>query len=180
MKNTNQLPIHLLLSGGVDSTACIKYYLQKHYKVQPLYVDYGQPNAKSELKAAKSISDFYNLALEKVVIGTKSIPEGYVRGRNAVLLLVAFMHCSFDKGIVAIGIHSGTDYQDCSKEFVQLMQQTYSLYEDGSISIDAPFINWSKSEIIDFAEQNDVPINLCFSSSPSELPEKFQKGYVTT
>ena len=51
----------ILLSGGIDSSACIKFYLDLSYKVECIFCNYGQPAADAELAAAQSITKFYNV-----------------------------------------------------------------------------------------------------------------------
>jgi len=93
-----------------------------------------------------------------------------------MLLSLALMNCPFNQGIVALGIHSGTSYQDCSPEFEKLMQKIYLLYEEGRIRIDAPFLKWTKSEIIDFGKMIKIPLQLTFSTNPDEMPREYQNS----
>ena len=89
--------------------------------------------------------------------------------RNALLLSVALMSMECDSGIVAIGIHAGTPYVDCSLDFQRRMQNVYDLYTNGSVRIDAPFIQWTKSDIWDYAQMQNVPLNLTYSSNLGDL-----------
>lgn len=72
-------------------------------------------------------------------------------------------------GLISIGIHSGTNYSDCSELFVDKLQNIFDLYCDGKISIDAPFLEWTKSDIWKFATENDVPIHLTYSCEKGEI-----------
>ena len=38
----------VLLSGGIDSTACVNYYLSQKLKLLGLFIDYGQYVVKGE------------------------------------------------------------------------------------------------------------------------------------
>lgn len=61
--------ILILLSGGLDSAACISYYLKNQKSIYgTLFVDYGQAAAIYELEAAKKISQYYSIALTKISV----------------------------------------------------------------------------------------------------------------
>lgn len=164
MNNTNQTKVLVLLSGGIDSSACINYYLAKKFNVSALFIDYGQIAAGPELKAAELISNYYDITLEKIVIsGNSKWSNGFVMGRNAFLLFTALMNFKYESGLISIGIHSGTTYWDCSENFVELIQKSYNAYSNGCISLDIPFIKWNKREIWDYCINEKVPIDLTFS-----------------
>jgi len=42
-------PALILLSGGIDSTACVHYYLDQKFDVKAVFIDYGQKARKNEL-----------------------------------------------------------------------------------------------------------------------------------
>lgn len=164
----------VLLSGGVDSTACVGYYIRNNYEVYALFINYGQIELEKESNAASSVANYYNIPLNQITINSVSAPNGYIPGRNAMLLSLALMNCPFTEGIVSLGIHSGTPYQDCSSEFESLMQKIYLLYEEGRIRIDAPFLKWEKSEIVDFAQNIKVPLQLTFSTNQNDMPLEYK------
>jgi 7-cyano-7-deazaguanine synthase len=174
MGDLEALKVMVLLSGGVDSTACVGYYIRNNYQVYALFIDYGQHNSKKESDAATAVAEYYNIPLSRIVINPINVSEGYIPGRNAVLLSLALMNCPFTQGIVSLGIHSGTSYPDCSPEFESLMQRIYLLYEEGRIRIDAPFLKWEKSEIVDFAQTIKVPLHLTFSTNQNDMPLEYK------
>lgn len=160
----------VLLSGGIDSLSCVGYYISRGYDVHALFIDYGQPNADEEEAAATAISKHYGIELRQVRVTGPEVSAGYIPARNAVLLALALMSASVDTGLLAIGIHAGTPYIDCSPLFVRSMQRIIDLYTDGCLRIDAPFMSWTKSEICDYAQNQGIPIHLAFSSNPDDLP----------
>ena len=170
MNDQEPINVMVLLSGGVDSTTCIDYYVRKNYCVCALFINYNQRDLKEETVAASKVAELFKIRLNKISVSNIIVPEGYIPGRNLMLLSLALMNCPFDRGLIALGIHSGTSYQDCSPEFISLLQKTYSLYEEGRIRIDAPFLNWTKSEIIDYAKMIGTPLQLTFSTNPNEMP----------
>lgn len=161
----------VLLSGGIDSSACIAYYLSRKYQVHSLFVEYGQENCWKEDEASTNIAHFYNISHDKVSIGNINVQEGYIRGRNAMLVTAALMKCPFISGLIALGIHDGTDYPDCTSEFVNKINSLLTVYENGKLLLDAPFLSWKKSQIIDFAEMSKMPFNLTSTSDPKMYQE---------
>jgi len=162
----------LLTSGGLDSTACLAYYLnRKNLSVDSLFIDYGQLSINQELSAAKKICKHYKIKLKKIsVSGMESFSQGIISGRNAMLLNIALMFFKNPIGIISIGIHAGTNYPDCSKEFVTQMQSLFDLYKSGTVVIDAPFLAWSKPQIWEFCKQQNVPIQLTYSCESGSSP----------
>ena len=49
----------VLLSGGLDSMACVHFYLKMGYEVSALFCDYGQPAAPQEREAAICIANYF-------------------------------------------------------------------------------------------------------------------------
>jgi 7-cyano-7-deazaguanine synthase len=177
MDNLLKGKVLVLLSGGIDSTACVEYYLSLGYIVSALFVDYSQPYVNQEKAAATAIAKYYHIPLGEIKISGFSISEGYIPARNSILLNLALLCFGQESGIVAIGIHSGTPYADCSPDFANLMQQIYDLYEEGRVRIDAPFLQWTKTEIWEHAKIQKVPLHLNHSTNLNDLiPVADQSG----
>ena len=154
----------LLTSGGIDSTTCIAYYIDRGYTVSGLFIDFGQASASQELASAKAVSRYYNINLE--IVGCRGCgehKEGFIVGRNAFLLFTALMKFGQKSGIISMAIHAGTPYIDCSEKFIETIQASFDLYTDGIVVVDAPFIRWTKLEIWNYALQHKVPVNLTYS-----------------
>lgn len=170
MHNENK-HVLILLSGGVDSTALINYYLNLNYSIDGLFIDYGQKSKSNEEIAVDKVAQHYKIPVTKIRVSScKTFSSGEIIGRNLMLLSIALMNYSKDFGIIAIGIHDGTFYNDCKKVFVHQMQQIYDLYKDGHILIEAPFINLYKQDIWKFCENNKVPIDLTYSCESGHYP----------
>lgn len=169
MGNPAKCGVLVLLSGGIDSATCVEYYVSRGYNVSALFVDYGQPDVNQEEAAATAIAEYYNIPLKKATIIGCTPPEGYVPARNAILLSLALLIFGRESMIVAMGIHAGTPYTDCSPEFALLMQQIYDLYEGGRIRIDAPFLQWTKHEIWKHAQMQKVPLHMTHSTNLDDL-----------
>ncbi len=154
----------VLLSGGVDSSACLAFLQNQSIRVSCLFINYGHSAAKQEYSAASAVANFYKVPLRQVAVsGFQQWGVGFVPGRNAFLLHTALMAATFKKGIVAIGIHSGTAYLDCSDYFLRQMQSSFDVYTNGRISISAPFLHWTKREIWEYCLQVGVPFELTYS-----------------
>lgn len=161
------MDVLVLLSGGIDSTACVEYYLSRGHKVSALYLDYGQPHCAQEQAAAAAVAAYFKISLRQFSITGLSFAEGYIPSRNAVLLCLALMVSDEEFNLIALGIHADTSYVDCSPEFMQLMQNVFNLYEEGRTRVAAPFLTWTKNEIWDYARMQHVPLHLTYSSNPS-------------
>jgi 7-cyano-7-deazaguanine synthase len=156
--------VWVLFSGGIDSTACLAFYLEQGFSVQGLFVDYGQVAALRELHAAEAIARHYQIFLQELSwSGPEKKGPGLIVGRNAFLLIGALMELTEKVGILAIGIHSGTDYLDCAPAFIQKMQSLFDLYTQGRIQIGAPFLKWKKHEIFNYCKSHGVPVGLTYS-----------------
>ena len=154
----------ILLSGGLDSAACLAFHQSQSFCSSCLFINYGQSAAKRELKAASAISDFYKVPLNHITVaGFRKWGVGFGPGRNAFLLHTALMAVTFQKGMVAIGIHSGTAFRDCSDYFLRQVQSSFDVYTEGRIFISAPFLHWTKKEIWEYCRTMKVPIELTYS-----------------
>lgn len=162
MKNMDNVLI--LFSGGIDSTACIHYFLDRGFSPHLLFVDYGQLSSKNEDLASKKISKYYKIPYKKVEVKNKKLHNsGYILGRNALLLTIGLFNFEFNKGLISIGIHRGTNYRDCTLLFINQMQAVFDEYTNGNIIITTPFINFIKPEIFAYCKQNEIPLDLTYS-----------------
>src|SRR5437016_4952826 len=129
LSSKQDMVVLVLLSGGIDSSACAQFYLDLGCKVSCLFVDYGQAAAKYEQAAAIAISAHYGIKLDRIsCTGFPLSAEGFIQGRNAFLLSCALMAFGHSSGLVAIGVHSGTRYVDCKPSFIKEAQRVFDLY----------------------------------------------------
>ena len=154
----------VLLSGGIDSTACVDFYLLQNFNVSGLFVNYGQAAAEKELASSMNISNWYKIPLQTInCTSLKTWQDGCITGRNAFLLFTGLMNFKHNSGLLGIGIHAGTNYYDCSEEFIIKTQSIFNDYTDGRIIISAPFIKWSKGGIWEYCQSKSVPLELTYS-----------------
>jgi len=163
--------VTVLSSGGLDSTACIAFFARQGIPLVSLFVDYGQSAVDAERRAALAIADHYRLRLHQTRwSGGVHKRSGFIRGRNAFLLLAALMEMGGKSGTIAIGLHAGTPYYDCSSPFVAAIQVVFDGYADGAVRVSAPFLTWTKKQIWDFCRQEQVPIGLTYSCDDGPVP----------
>lgn len=161
---SNKPDIVVLLSGGIDSMACVQFYKDEGADVTALFCNYGQKSLNQEILAATAISKYYNIDLNIVnCIGLPQINGGEIISRNSLLLNIALYSLQKKEAIVVLGIHSGTEYIDCTEMFIKKMQSIFDIYTDGKVQISTPFIYWTKKEIWDYCILKNAPLSLTYS-----------------
>ncbi len=164
LTDESRLKVWVLLSGGLDSAACVEFYTSQKFEVTGLYVNYSQLATTYEQAAAEAIAEHYRIPLTGLQwSGSRSFTKGEIVGRNAFLLFTALMEIGSNTGIVAAGLHSGTSYFDCSPSFLSSIQLIFDGYCDGRIKVAAPFLEWSKLQIWEYCLAHAVPIELTYS-----------------
>ena len=156
----------VLLSGGIDSTACLHLQRSQGFQTLGIFVDYGQPAVELEREAVSAVSKHYGIVVEQVTHRScrKATSEaGEITGRNSFLFFSALMHIGEEAGLLACGIHSGTPYFDCSPEFVRTVQEIFDGYCDGRVQISAPFVAWDKRQIWEYCIAEGVPLEWTYS-----------------
>lgn len=158
------IDVWILLSGGIDSAACVEFYKSRGFSVTTLFIDYGQISARRESVAARRVSNFFSVPLVRAewTCGSRKGP-GLIQGRNAFLAIAALMERGANPGIIALGIHSGTSYYDCSPAFLSTLRSVVSAYTDGCVRIAAPFLRWKKRTVLEFCRSHGVPLELTYS-----------------
>ncbi len=171
MTTRNQSPktkVIVLASGGLDSTACVDYYLRHDLSVELLWVNYGQKASRVERLAVHRIAKFYAVPLQQVSLkglawNSAIGHETEYPGRNAILALTGAASLSPNNGLVSMGIHAGTDYVDCSESFRNDIADMINLLFHGIVAADFPFGKWLKQDIAQYCVQYDVPVKLTYS-----------------
>ena len=154
----------VLLSGGADSAACLHFFKEMDRPTSALFIDYQQSALKEEADSAQRIASHYGVALSVArFVGVQGKGPGLIGGRNAFLLSAALMELPRTISAVAIGVHAGTAYSDCTKLFIDRMQAVYDTSSARNIKIVAPFIEWAKADIWTYARSADVPLSSTYS-----------------
>ena len=174
MTNGKIRDILVLFSGGIDSTACLSYYLFNGYSPCAIWVDYGQAAKDGEFNAVQAIASQFGVPLKIVEVNGLhwylDDTEDELRGRN--LLLGSIGVCSFQAshGLIAMGIHQGSHYRDCSVEFQTELETLVRTVSDGRIAMDFPFGKLTKVDVAAFCKKRRVPVNLTYSCLEGSIP----------
>jgi 7-cyano-7-deazaguanine synthase len=164
MSKTGGRSATVLVSGGIDSTACVRFLQQQGTEVQGVFVDYGQAAAKREAAAIAALGPRLGIRTETLrVTGAKKFGAGELAGRNAMLIFSALFVTRAHPALLAIGIHAGTPYFDCSGAFLNSAARLVSEQADGKVSLIAPFVEWSKKDVFDFFLSQRLPLDLTYS-----------------
>lgn len=156
--------VGVLVSGGIDSAALLAFYLRQPFNVRALFVDFGQPAAKQESRAARAVCKHYGVRLSIMTVKSgAAFSPGEIPGRNAFLVFAAVLVCGAQPGMIAIGIHEGPPYYDCSEGFLKSIQTVVDGYAAGRIKVAAPFLKWGKQIIWEFCKKVGVPIESTYS-----------------
>jgi 7-cyano-7-deazaguanine synthase len=156
----------LLLSGGIDSCACLHYLSEEGKDTSALYIDYGHAAATREKHQAEKIAKFYSTPFTIITLRSDcKFNAGEIIGRNAFFISTALLFAAENEnsGAIILGIHKGTPYFDCSQSFLMGFQQIVSDQTNGRILVRAPFITWNKGEIWDYCKMKKVPVHLTYS-----------------
>lgn len=181
----------ILLSGGLDSTVLLHYVTKTlQSNTIPLIIEYGQRHNRETAFALKNVNDLNldwrridakfigNITscasvltnLEKEVPHIKDVvglaqPPTYVPMRNLMFLSIAaavaesLCASTIFYGAAEIDTHSG--HWDCSLEFLDYINKILNLNRENKIKVEAPFITFSKEQII----KTGVELNVDFTQT---------------
>lgn len=170
----------LIHSGGLDSTVLLYHLMSRGDDVKCVSFDYGQRHGR-ELEAAETTCSRLLVPRESVRLPflgkVKSsqtqgleVPEGHyaaegmkltvVPNRNMIMLACAAAIC-IDEGYkgLATAVHAGDHdvYPDCRSAFMAEMRKAFHLCDWKDVTLDTPFIEWSKAEIVQRGVELHVP-----------------------
>jgi len=192
------MKVVLGLSGGMDSAALCAYYIDNGYRVVPINFNYGSKHNKYEAEAASKLAKYFKLPEIKQIdlpfIGKDftshllkeggAIPEGHykdknmsltvVPGRNIIFIsIMAGYAWSIGAQVVAYGAHAGDHeiYEDCRPEFFHAMSMAISTGTGKRVSLEAPFLNFTKRDILNSGRLCNPPVpweltRTCYKDQP--------------
>jgi 7-cyano-7-deazaguanine synthase len=189
----------VLVSGGMDSATAAFEAKQRGYDLYFLHTSYGQETEDKEFACAQrlaenlDVTDFLHIAtdhltrigassltdnsidVEEVDLESEEIPSSYVPFRNANLLAMAVSYAEANGcEAVFMGAHSEdySGYPDCRPEFFDAFQQVIDVgtKPGTAIELEAPFVDWSKTDIVERGVELEVPYELTWSCYRTEEP----------
>jgi 7-cyano-7-deazaguanine synthase len=177
----------VLLSGGLDSAVLLAHEA-RHAAVLPVYVSSGfawEPlesamvehllahptfalGIRPAMRVAFTLRDVYppsHWALRGEAPGYDTPDEDvYLSGRNLVLLSKAgIVAASNDATRIAIGPLAGNPFPDARPGFFEAMAQALALGLNRPLEVRAPFLTWSKEDVIRRGLELAVPLELTLS-----------------
>lgn len=182
----------ILASGGLDSTTLCYDLLRQQIVPTPVFINYGQHCANTELDTLKQVLPHELLPLLEIVdvsdiyrgSDSKLIREAdlwnedvdyqdlYLPYRSLLLLTVgsAFAQSRGFQAVYAAFINSNHAQEiDCSIEFFEKLEPVLSTY--GSIELRLPYKDLSKSQVVALGVELKVPLGTTFScQAGSEIP----------
>ena len=161
--NPDSIEILVLLSGGIDSAACLHFYHRLGRSTGCLFLNYGQPANVREEHPATAIARYYAVPLMvRRLTGCGPKTTGEIAGRNTFLVGTGLLERTPSVRGVALGIHAGTPYPDCSPRFVAAAQELATL-QSVRVDILAPFLLWTKADVLTYCADEHVPVHLTYS-----------------
>ncbi|PNV83517.1 MAG: 7-cyano-7-deazaguanine synthase QueC [Sulfurimonas sp.] len=185
-----------VMSGGMDSTLSAYIMKKTGYEIVAVHFNYEQRTEAKELTCFHAICDELKVISRYVLdlnffaqIGASAltdknievptggiqecVPVTYVPFRNGIFLSMAAAIAEKEGAeVIAIGVveEDSSGYPDCRESFIQSMQRTINLgtKDDTNIVIEMPLVHLKKSQIVKYALELNVPLNLTWSCYKSE------------
>lgn len=189
----------VLASGGMDSATASAVAQDAGYDLCMLHTSYGQQTETKEYECARAQADIFGAAdflhlttdhlskigsssltdegtdVEEADLDSDAIPSSYVPFRNANFLSMGTSYAEAnDCDAVFIGAHSEdfSGYPDCQPEFFDAFQQVVDVgtKPETQISVEAPFVDWSKTDIAERGLELDISYEHTWSCYRDETP----------
>lgn len=164
------VPHIVLLSGGIDSATCLALVARSGVQARALFVDYGQAAAISEARSARAVASHFRVGQQALTCRARDFGAGEIRGRNAFLVHVALLSATEESAVIVLGIHGGTQYRDCSREFTSLIQESLDFHAYGRVVLSAPLLDLSKPAVMALASGMNLPFELTYSCEAGDVP----------
>ncbi|XVH31588.1 7-cyano-7-deazaguanine synthase QueC [Haloferacaceae archaeon DSL9] len=189
----------VLASGGMDSATTAYEAAERGYELYFLHTSYGQRTETKEYECARRLAedlgaeDFLHIETDHLRriggsaltddaievadadMAAAEIPDTYVPFRNANLLSMAVSYAEAnDCDAVFVGAHSEdyAGYPDCRPEFFEAFEAMVDVgtKPETDISVEAPFVEDSKTAIAKRGTELGVPFEHTWSCYRDEAP----------
>lgn len=144
--------------------------IAQHYKVEHLSLDLEKIFAYSDCSLlSHSTEEVPQETYAEQLAQTNGKPVStYVPFRNGLFLAsAASMALSKECEVIYYGAHAddaaGNAYPDCSDAFNKAMNEAIYLGSGKQVHIEAPFVNWTKAEVVKEGLRLKVPYELTWS-----------------
>jgi len=196
MKNIKNKKAVCIMSGGMDSTLSAYMKKNENYEIIGVHFNYDQRTQQKELDCFNNICedlgviqkyildlDFFKqlgasaLTDKSIEVPTSGIEEGvpvtYVPFRNGIFLSMAAAIAEKEGAeLISIGVveEDSSGYPDCRFDYIKSMQESINLgtKDETSIVIDMPLVKLKKSQIVQEALVQKVPLELTWSCYKNE------------
>ena len=112
------------------------------FEVRGIFVDFGQAAVREERGAVRDLQQCLSINVGTVRASSSvAFGPGELLGRNAFLIFAAILMGQCDDGLLAIGIHAGTPYYDCSPAFLEKVDLLVRETTSGRIAVTAPLLS---------------------------------------
>lgn len=167
----------LLLSGGMDSmVAADLLRAEERVRLLLLFVDYGQPAAAREHKAAESFSGLRRLSLSRARIREYSelarqprdsearIAAAFLPGRNLMLLVVAGLVARARRArFIGIGAIADQAFPDTTDSFFNAFNAIAPMALGHEVTVMSPLVHSSKAGVVEMAKRLGTPLHVSYS-----------------
>ena len=161
----------VLMSGGIDSTACAHFFQERGDTVTGVFIDYGQVALSAERRAVKLVARHLGIPLSTLEFKSSlDLQDGEVVGRNAFLVFAALMGLQPKAGVISLGIHAGTYYYDCGPDFIDRANEIVQSYSQGRLHLYCPFADEPKASVYRYARFARIPLSLTYSCEQGTVP----------
>lgn len=179
------MDVVVLVSGGIDSIVVCKLIEKQGDSIYPLFIDYGQLAAKKEWEACQfllsdrgfpkaeriDVSGFGQVISSGLTDKTKDIQNPFLPCRNLLFLTLAasYAHTKGCKAI-AIGLLNEKShlFPDQTEGFIVNANFAINSALDDNFIILTPLIQFSKSDVIQLAEEYSIPLQKTYSCHSGE------------
>jgi len=178
----------ILLSGGLDSLVSLDIASKTLDVKLALTFDYSQKAFNDECLAASEISKLYKIEHKVIKLpylasitdnaltdddnnDFNNLKSVWVPNRNGLFLNIAATYCDkfkYDYVIIGANLEEGQDFPDNTIEFINACDKYFEYSTLNKVKVSAPCINMKKIDIINYAIQNNLPLNLiksCYRAS---------------
>ncbi len=177
----------ILLSGGLDSLVSLDIARKKCTITRALTFDYGQKAFHEEKLAAIEICKYYKVQneiielpfLKKMLNNALTNPNNdeldnfnsvWIPNRNGLFLNIAASYCdnyNIDYIIFGANKEEARDFDDNSKDFVEIADNFFKYATLKNPQVYAPCIDMDKTAIVNYAIENNTPLKFlksCYNS----------------